>query len=171
MPATDPEFEKEVTKALGLIDLDPPAVLPKSLTFSPSPPPGAPSQGFPAGQVPTREAGPVCKKCLSYVDPCAPGVRVAGKSSPTFQCPTCCSKITTLSRLLGRWPIDEFKELSEEEQTEFWQSSGVTVFELQKAVEKHLVRRLINQRLNEVKGAFLPLSVWANKGRGQKPGV
>ena len=124
-----------------------------------------PLAAFPSGQVPAIEEGkPVCKKCLSYVDPCLPGVRVLQKQPPAFQCPACGVKMTLLNRLCGHWPIDEFRELSPEEQTDFFSSCGTSTWDIKKAIEQHLVRRLVNQKVNQVGGEYLPLSVWASKG-------
>ena len=107
---------------------------------------------------------PLCVRCKTPVDPCNEKVRVATKSPPAFYCPVCNSKATVAARLCGKWPIEEFKELSLAEQEDFWKSCGTTAWDIMKAIEKHLVRRIINQRVNALEGDFLPLSVWAKKG-------
>ena len=86
------------------------------------------------------------------------------KSPPEFCCPVCNSKGAVAARLCGKWPVEEFKELSPDEQADFWKSRGTNGWEIMKSIEKHLVRRIINQRVNALEGEFLPLSVWAKKG-------
>ena len=91
-------------------------------------------------------------------------VRLLRKTPPQYSCPSCNSKKTIAAHLCGKWPVEEFKELSPEEQVAFWNSCVSNKWEMMKAIEKHLVRRVVNQRLNAVEGKFLPLSVWAAKG-------
>ena len=117
-------------------------------------------------QVPLLEGDglPLCIRCKNPVDPCVEKVRLLKKSPPEFCCPCCNSKGTIAANLCGKWPVEEFKELSPEEQVAFWNSCVSNKWDMMKAIEKHLVRRVVNQRLNAVEGQFLPLSVWATQG-------
>ena len=135
----------------------------------PAPPPPKAFTGPPpakafTGPLTVLPEQPLCTKCASYVDPCGPGVRCTSKTTPSFICPVCCSKLTGLNRLCGHWPIEEFKELSAAEQESFFQSCGAGTAALKKAIEQHIIRRQVHQRVNEVAGEFLPLSVWQTRG-------
>ena len=135
----------------------------------PAPPPPKAFTGPPpakafTGPLTVLPEQPLCTKCASYVDPCGPGVRCTSKTTPSFICPVCCSKLTGLNRLCGHWPIEEFKELSAAEQESFFQSCGAGTAALKKAIEQHIIRRQVHQRVNEVAGEFLPLSVWQIRG-------
>ena len=92
--------------------------------------------------VPTLADRPIdgahCVKCNALADPCSKGVRLNGKSPPTFQCPVCCCKQVGLSKLFVQWPIPGFKGLDEATQTAFWQSAGTDRESLKKAVCVHV---------------------------------
>eukprot|EP00969_Alexandrium_andersonii_P094622 4180430-Alexandrium_andersonii.AAC.1 len=48
--------------------------------------------------------------------------------------------------MFGAWPMPELKELSAEVQQQFWQKSSSDKDGLKKAVEKHIVRSLVEAR-------------------------
>ena len=107
---------------------------------------------------------PSCKHCRTVVDPTAKGVRVTGKSPPTFCCGSCNAKTTSLAHVFGHWPIDEFKELTPDEQATFFQTAGQGKDNLKKAVEQQVMKRWVHQKTNKVAGDFLPEWWWRNKG-------
>jgi len=105
-----------------------------------------------------------CTKCGFHVDPCAKGVRLMGKTPPTWRCAKCCTKQVMLHRMFGTWPLDDFKELDGDTQRAFWQSTGTDVVSLKKAVEHTLVRKLVEREIASEQGPFLPLAVGRTKG-------
>ena len=101
------------------------------------------------------------------LDPMAKGVRVCGKTTcPQFKCPKCSSKTVALSNMFGGWPIEEFRELPSELQKAFWQEASNCMDQhgLEKCVEKHIVRRLITQKINSKEGSFNTLKYFEGKG-------
>ena len=86
------------------------------------------------------------------------------KAARTFRCPQCNSKCTTLSTMFIGWPIDDFKRLSEEQKTQFWQSTGTGKADLKQAVEEQVILRRIKSKWNENKGDFQPLSWYTHNG-------
>jgi hypothetical protein len=107
---------------------------------------------------------PYCTKCGYVVDPITKGVRLLKKTPPTFECSQCNSKSTMLHRMLGSWPMQEFKELGLEEQQAFWRSSSSSKEGLKRSVEQHLLSRLVEVQCAKDAGPFLPLSVWSKQG-------
>ena len=73
-----------------------------------------------------RGHDPVCTRCGHHVDTCAPGVRLARKHPPEWQCQKCSSKCVMLTRMFGKWPVPEWTGLTEEEQHEFFRSTEST---------------------------------------------
>ena len=108
-----------------------------------------------------------CQNCFMPLDPIAKGVRVCGKAAcPQFKCPKCSSKTVALSNLFGGWPIEEFRDLPSELQKAFWQEAASCndLHGLKKCVEKHVVRRLINQKINAKDGEFNTLNFFKGQG-------
>ena len=114
-------------------------------------------------------AKPVCSKCCNEVDPFRAQIRSKTHSSavPKWVCNTCNSRLASLSRSFGGWPVQEYTELSDEAQLEFWKSistPGVTIA----SMKSKLLERVVKQRTEKVKaeiaGSWLPLSVYAAQG-------
>ena len=99
-----------------------------------------------------------CKKFSSFTKR-----RLMNKTTGIWKCASCNSKGSTLRRHFGRWPLPEFKALSENERVEFMVSTGASNNELIKAVERlstserHLEKFALG-------GEFLPLAAWGVKG-------
>ena len=66
--------------------------------------------------------------------------------------------------MCGYWPTDEFKELSAEEQMNFYRSTEATKESLKKALVDTLTNKRIERQESGRTGAFLPLSVYAERG-------
>eukprot|EP00959_Pyramimonas_sp_CCMP1952_P451378 9450744-Pyramimonas_sp.AAC.2 len=111
---------------------------------------------------PTQQ--PSCKFCRTFLDPFAKGVRLLRKSPPVFCCGTCNSKTTTLAKVFGHWPIDEFKQLTVEEQSTFFQTCGTGQDSIKKAVHEQVMKKWAHQKTNKVSGDFMPEWYWRNQG-------
>ena len=138
-----------------------------ALALPPPPPPREPSASLGViryEDVPPPRAEPFCSKCGYTVDPVKRGVRLLTKSPPSFECSKCNSKQTMLSRMFGQWPLQQFRDLDQETQQAFWRSSTSNGESLKKAVEHHLVKRLVDIRCAKEEGPFLPLSAWQSRG-------
>ena len=107
---------------------------------------------------------PYCTKCGYDVDPCSPGVRLTSKNPPSWKCNRCNSKHVALCRAFGRWPIDEFLELSADEQQKFWQESDTGAKGVKGLVEKYIAEKHVSVELARLEGPYLPLSVWQQQG-------
>ena len=114
-------------------------------------------------------AKPVCSKCFNEVDPFRAQIRskMASAAVAKWVRNTCNSRLASLSRSFGGWPVKEHTELSEEAQLEFWKdiaTPGVTIANM----KSKLLERVVKQRTEKVKamiaGSWLPLSVYAAKG-------
>ena len=102
-----------------------------------------------------------CSKCNQPLN----GIRQTDKGPKRYYCKSCKAQVSALSRMLGTWPIAQFKELSAEEQRTFYNNArGLDKQQLQDQVSKVLER--VEQRTvaYESGGKFLPLDVWACKG-------
>ena len=86
------------------------------------------------------------------------------KSPPEFQCSTCNVKCVGLFRICGTWPTADFKDLSEEEQTAFWNSCPAKSADLKQSYVNALTKRNLQRREAGRKGKFLPLDVYERKG-------
>ena len=62
----------------------------------------------------------LCGKCGEVVDPwtCQPGSNA--RTCKVWRCKACNSNLVRLNRVWGKWPTDEFKELTDEEQQDFY---------------------------------------------------
>ena len=107
---------------------------------------------------------PYCTKCGNTVDPMRPGVKVVGKSPPQFCCSKCNSKTVMLASLFGQWPLPQFRGLDAETQRRFWLQTANDKESLKGAIEKTLVKNMVETRLNKEFGEYLPPSVWKNRG-------
>ncbi len=108
---------------------------------------------------------PVCKRCLTPTDISAGGCKVWGKPpSLKVMCKTCCVRDNVLRRLCGSWPIQEFHELPERDQVEFYKQRGTAIADIRKHVSDTIVRVLIMRNENSRSGQFSPVSVYLNMG-------
>ena len=105
-----------------------------------------------------------CKHCKQVLGPNARGAKVSRKSPPTFACGGCNSKATTLNHLFGKWPLDEFQLLTDNEKAEFFASSGTDRVGLKNAVERQVIKKIISQKHNSIEGNFMPEWWWVNQG-------
>ena len=79
-------------------------------------------------------------------------------------CGTCNSKRSQLSQMFGHWPIEPFKELSDDLQTQFWLCDAKGKQALQNELCLQLVRVRSKVHLERHGGRWEPLSVWASLG-------
>lgn len=112
---------------------------------------------------------PLCSKCMTEVEPFR--AQIKGKTSahqaPKWLCNSCNSRLASLSRSFGKWPIPEFQELSLEEQQSFWKDTCLPGTTLQK-MKSMLLDRVVKSRSDKVEasihGSWLPLGVYASQG-------
>jgi len=107
---------------------------------------------------------PLCQKCGYSVDVFGKGVRLVSKTTPTWWCNKCNTKQAQLFNIFGQWPIEEFKELDEEEKRMLWRAPASDKHSLTKLVKDSIVKRLVESRSAAQAGTFLPLSVYAKQG-------
>lgn len=107
---------------------------------------------------------PTCTACGLAVDPVAPGTRLMSKVQQSYRCRRCNTKSASLHRIFGQWPLPQFRELSKDEQQDFFRSAGSDSKSLESAVTNLLSRRLVERSHSQTTGKFLPLSVWEKKG-------
>ena len=101
-------------------------------------------------------------------------MRLVSKSDSTvWKCKVCLCKVVQLNKVMGAWPTEEFKGLTEEEQKSFMRDIGK--LKTGEEVEKYASHALgkyqqqaeyLNNSgafLLDNSGEFLPLSVWAAK--------
>ena len=106
-----------------------------------------------------------CRICLLPIeDVTRRGVRVVKKTPPTFQCPQCCVKIVSLTKLHGRWPVPEFEGLSEAMKVKFFAETGSSMTDLKAATVDLIVKNRVETHGGGIKGTFKPLSVYARDG-------
>ena len=79
-------------------------------------------------------------------------------------CGTCNSKRSQLSQMFGHWPIEPFKELSDDLQKQFWLCDAKGKQALQNELCLQLVRVRSKVHLERHGGRWEPLSVWASLG-------
>ena len=103
---------------------------------------------------------PPCSKCKR---PVTYNCMKVQRSGSTVKCNVCNAKHVTLVNMYGHWPIQEFSDMPEDKQIEFWESD-VKGKALDKLVEELLLeRRIVRERLRKG-GAYLPLSVYEKDG-------
>ena len=108
--------------------------------------------------------GLICKNCCSAVDPTAKGTKVTSKSPVRYQCGSCNVKCTTLSRLFGRWPIDAFRELPAEEQSNFFKTCGEGAENMKKAITKDILLKRARSSINKFGGTYKAPWQWEHEG-------
>ena len=114
---------------------------------------------------PGREFSTIfCRQCSQPVDPLKKGTRLMSKSMQHYVCGHCNCKVAALQAIFGKWPIEQYKRLSETERALFWQTSGSSRNELKIAVEEQVLHIQAKKLIEENKGKYLPLAVWVNKG-------
>jgi hypothetical protein len=79
-------------------------------------------------------------------------------------CGPCNSRRASASKLFGKWPIESFKKLPEELQTEFWKGDGVGKDGVLEALAKTISSHRINTHTDMNQGQYLPLSVYERQG-------
>ncbi|CAK0795877.1 unnamed protein product, partial [Prorocentrum cordatum] len=141
-----------------------PARPPADEPLQSAPPKQLESQGWDGKALVAPPQQPSCKFCRTFLDPFAKGVRLLRKSPQVFCCGTCNSKTTTLAEVFGHWPIDEFKGLSAEEQSAFFQTRGTGQDSIKKAVHEQVMKKWAHQKTNKVAGDFMPEWYWRNQG-------
>jgi hypothetical protein len=108
-------------------------------------------------------ARPICQKCQVEVDPYK--AQIKSKGGMKYTCNICNAKCTAISRLFGRWPAEEFAELTQEELVEFWRKAkNAGTQQLRMLLVDSVVNRRVNKAEATVKGSYLPLSVYAQQG-------
>ena len=116
--------------------------------------------------VPSESAAlPQCKRCMVATDPTRPGCKTSGKvGNLKVTCSSCNYKETRLRRIFGMWPIQEFDELKEEEQVDFYQKCGTAMADVRKHISETLVRVRMLRKERARGGKFLPLEVYEKMG-------
>ena len=90
--------------------------------------------------------------------------RVIAKRSQTWRCSTCHSKITMLQRHYGRWPTQEWLQVSAEDQLRFWRTTRSSKSDVVAKSTAEIKKVMRKTKFGESKGSFLPLSVHARQG-------
>ena len=82
-------------------------------------------------------------------------LRCSCKGSSKYLCNVCQVKIVQLRRAVGQWPTNEFKELPEEQQQQFFQSiASCNQKDIKKAVEDILSKIERKEEYYEDEGKF-----------------
>ena len=110
----------------------------------------------------TLETLPFCTTCGYTVDPTRVGARLHRKSPPTFTCSSCNSKTTRLNKIFGRYPTEAFEGMDEASIQRFWQTAVSSRAGLKKTFEDVVLSRLVESRIAEETGPYLPLKTWAD---------
>lgn len=109
-------------------------------------------------------ARPICQKCNCECDPLA--ARLTSKMAGTWICKVCHCRQAQLSRMTGGFPNAEFKQLSAQDQTEFWNTIKHVADGM--ILRGHLVETLVKRRVDSLTsiicGSYLPLSVYERQG-------
>ena len=109
-------------------------------------------------------ASPLCSRCRCEVDPFRGQLK--SKSAGAYICNNCNSKCVLISRNWGAGLLNQFKEMSEDEQEAFWKSLGSmqSVQQVKNQIADTLARRRSDKLIAASGGKYLPLSVWAQQG-------
>ena len=104
----------------------------------------------------------VCTQCRvpTIIAKC----RVLSKEAQTWRCSTCHSKITMLQRHYGRWPTQEWLQVSAEDQLRFWRTTRSSKSDVVAKSTAEIKKVMRKTKFGESKGSFLPLSVHARQG-------
>ena len=103
----------------------------------------------------------MCHKC-KLEKPTDPDISTC--SSAYFVCSSCNVKRATLSRLLGQWPIDQFSQLPEDQQTAFWRCEVKGRQAIQDALAEQVTEHRETVEKTTIGGTYLPLSVLEKQG-------
>jgi hypothetical protein len=109
-------------------------------------------------------ASPLCSRCRCEVDPFRSQVK--SKAAGLYMCNNCHSKCVLISRNWGANVLNQFKEMSEDEQVAFWQSIGTlqNYHQVKEQIANTLASRRCDRLIAASGGKWLPLSVWAQQG-------
>ncbi len=108
---------------------------------------------------------PQCRRCLAATDPTLPCCQMWGKvGNLKVLCARCNKRHVALNRIFGTWPIQEFDDLKEEDQLDFYQKCGSAVADVRKHVSDTLIRVRLLRREKSRGGQFLPLEVYEKMG-------
>ena len=115
------------------------------------------------------QAKPVCNKCLTEVEPFRAQIKgkTSAPSAMRWLCNSCNSKLASLSRSFGKWPIPEFLELTEEQQKSFWKDTclpGVNLHKMKSMLLAQVVKSRADQVEATIQGSWLPIGVYASQG-------
>ena len=112
-----------------------------------------------------------CSTCKAHVDP-APEKRVFKKGHHQWQCRTCHNVTTLLYKRMDMKNLQSWKDLSEAQVQRFYQEAGKCLAlgqrscfgKIQGCLIDCVTQSEVHRQETNVKGEFLPLSVWASKG-------
>jgi hypothetical protein len=106
-----------------------------------------------------------CMRCDKVCDPFKSRLIAKKAEEPKYQCPVCNSRFVTLNRMFGRWPLDDFRKLSREEQTTFYASiADKESNEIKELVVDTFTRRSMEEMVKRQKGSYMPLSWYKKQG-------
>ena len=106
-----------------------------------------------------------CSLCGNWLDKIQ--LRLVSKSdAEVWKCKVCLCKVVQLNKVMGGWPTDEFKGLTQEDQVSFMRDIGQmkTIEEVKKYANHALDKYQQQAEYFDNSGEFLPLSVWAQRG-------
>ena len=106
---------------------------------------------------------PTCCKCGGHVDVLGKGVRYMAKCK-MYQCVTCGKRHVSLIKLFGSSKFDELLSAPPNEIQEFWSTLPLEWNAMRCKVTSFIIRIRKERRVNEVRGQFLPLSVYEKMG-------
>ncbi|CAL1142417.1 unnamed protein product [Cladocopium goreaui] len=112
-----------------------------------------------------------CSTCKAHVDP-APEKLVFKKGHHQWQCRTCHNVTTLLYKRMDMKNLQGWKDLSEAQVQRFYQEAGKCLAlgqrscfgKIQGCLIDCVTQSEVHRQETNVKGEFLPLSVWASKG-------
>ena len=107
---------------------------------------------------------PVCQKCQTECDPYK--AQIKSKGSQKFVCNLCNSRQVQISKMFGKFPQEEFSELSQDQMVEFWRQArdADKTPRLKMLFVDTLVKKRVDKATASVEGKYLPLSVYATQG-------
>ena len=109
-----------------------------------------------------------CRKCQNVVHKSK--AKISGKGKNIWICYTCNSKSVQLYNIYGKWPPANFKLLSADQQTEYY--DGIKFLKdqatLQKFTDNYLRTTHESNKGAKDKTVYLPLSVWKTRGFSAK---
>ena len=107
---------------------------------------------------------PVCQKCQTECDPYKAQIKTKG--SQKFVCNLCNSRQVQICKMFGKFPQEEFSELSQDQMVEFWRQArdADKTPRLKMLFVDTLVKKRVDTATASVEGKYLPLSVYAAQG-------